>query len=203
LVVVLAVLGWDRMRPPASPTGSVAAPPISEQQAPGAAKGAVEVAEREPASAPAPSTKSAVVPGDGESEAPEGADLSDAFERALRPTQNAQGIVTVTVDTDPPGALIYELDQQIGTSPMKLQLKAGSRKKLLALRNNHQPTRFTVDGSEAVVTVVLPRAAEGSGAATQNPRVPAPPARRKGNRASSTGTKSDRMAAPVEKLFEP
>ncbi len=194
VLAVLVGIAWQQQRSMATAPAAVPAEAVVDEPAPAPRKPAgdpeTKTPEKAAAAAKPPSAPSAVPSTDV---APP--ELSTAFSEALRPQQDENGFVAVTIRTNPPGAFIYERDRQIGRSGMTFQLKVGRRKTLLALRNNHEPTRFTIDGTQSTVDVVLPPSTRRSSGAAP---VSARKAGRDSNKnADGSAAKPDRMAKPT------
>ncbi len=166
LLAAAAGITWWQLRPgDDAQAGAVPSPPEQALDESALAAPAIPV----PVSSAAPAAPAAEAPvpvasaiASAAPMAPPSAEVEEELEPPtgaeppVLPNEPVDGFVTVRIQTEPPGALIYERDQQIGRGGMRYLLKSGRRKTLLALRNNHEPTRFTVDGTQSSVTIVLP-----------------------------------------------
>lgn len=122
-------------REPAAPQTSAADPTATE---------AVPPEPVAPASA-APSTSAAETSPD-----------ADAA-RAAAPSapESTGGLVTVTIQASPPGAIIYDEKRRIGKGVARIVVRQGRKRSMLALLNLHHPRHFVVDGSQTSVHVTL------------------------------------------------
>jgi hypothetical protein len=154
------------------PTAAVEAPVVSQ---PPAGPAALEDPKREPAKPaepPAGEQPSSVVAGaltGAESEEPREAQQVNAAHPASGDS-SVGSLVTVTVRSSPGGAMLFHNDQQIGNGRATLTMKRGGKARLLALLNNHEPTRLTIDGSRSEVVIYLkPNAPVRSAGGTGDP----------------------------------
>lgn len=137
-------------------------------------------APAEPAAPTEPTPEAPSASAAGPQPAP-GPDLSSAFAAALTAKP---GDVIVTVKAEPAGTILFEKGKRIGTDSVQVGIEPGGKKTLVALRDGHQPRRFTIDGTESTVTITLRPNYPGEGAPVQNgsygvgptPAAPASPA---------------------------
>ena len=165
VVAVLSAVAWQQMRPGDAPPSSaeivsIPVPFAAPREEPAAAPHLAAPREEPAAAQPQTETKAPPHPHRASRATPRRAaksrvDVEDA-KRAMLAEPDEAGVVAVTILTQPEGAIIYERNRRLGTSGLQLQMEAGSRRTLLALRNYHQPTQFVVDGTQQVVTVTLP-----------------------------------------------
>jgi len=134
---------------PTAPTPAAAKPAATEPVA-------TETAAREPAAAE-PVIADSMAP--SAPPAPEPETTGDAADNAESPTPASPGgLVTVTIQATPPGAIIYDEKQRIGKGTAKIVVRQGGRKRsMMALLNLHHPLHFVVDGSQPTVNVTLER----------------------------------------------
>lgn len=141
----------DERNEPIAPTPAAAKPAAAEPAEP------AEPAAPEPAAADsmAPSAPPTPTPAP-ETKADTTADATDNAE-SLTPASPG-GLVTVTIQATPPGAIIYDEKQRIGKGTAQIVVRQGGRKRsMMALLNLHHPLHFVVDGSQPTVEVTLER----------------------------------------------
>gem|GEM_PF-6656805 len=87
-----------------------------------------------------------------------GADLSAAVQAAVSGgAVDAPDTTAVLVRSDPPGAMLFRDAKQLGRGTVEVKVRRGERAIVLALLDQHQPTRVTIDGSIPEVVIALPR----------------------------------------------
>ncbi|MBN2196503.1 MAG: hypothetical protein JW751_27070 [Polyangiaceae bacterium] len=113
----------------------------------------------------------------GSASAGVGVDLSAAVRAAVSGgAVDDPNSSTVIIRSSPPGAMLFRDDKQIGNGRVEIKIRRGDRAKLLALLNEHEPTRLTIDGSRPEIVIVLPRngrdrpSGAPAAAAVPNPR---------------------------------
>jgi hypothetical protein len=94
-------------------------------------------------------------------------------------------IIEVTVRSSPPGAMLFHDDRQIGSGRATLTMQRGEKAKLLALLNDHEPTRLTIDGSRSEVVIVLAPKVKANSTEGSNGAVAAAPPESKTGRPES------------------
>ena len=127
-------------RPPALP--AVAA--TRKRRAPGA--------DRERATAAAPPAATS-------------ADLSAAVQAAVSGGAVDELDTAVVVRSNPPGATLFRDAKQLGKGTVEVKIRRGERTIVLALLDQHEPTRVTIDGSIPEVVIALPRVSRARAAA--------------------------------------
>jgi hypothetical protein len=93
---------------------------------------------------PAPPSSAA-----GEKSTPE---LQAAFAAAL---SAVPGMVQVTVNVAPKGAIVFDHGKRIGTNVVHVNVEPGQSKNLVAILDGYQPRKFVVSSSEPVVNINL------------------------------------------------
>jgi len=143
-----------------APARAVAEPPapvLTRAPAPGAAAATPEAA---PAREPSASAAAAAPPG------ATSADLSAAVQAAV-----SEGAIdeldttAVVVRSNPPGATLFRDAKQLGKGTVEVKVRRGERTIVLALLDQHEPTRVTIDGSMPEVVIALPRVSRARAAA--------------------------------------
>lgn len=143
---------------PTAPTPAAAKPAATEPAATETA--ATETAAPEPAVAE-PVIADSMAP--SAPPVPETEATADAADNAESPSPASPGgLVTVTIRTTPPGAIIYDEKQRLGKGTAQIVLKQGRKRGMMALLNLHHPLHFVVDGSQPTVDVTLERMDAGT-----------------------------------------
>jgi hypothetical protein len=62
---------------------------------------------------------------------------------------------SVSIDTTPPRALVFQGTRRLGKSPLEIKLEAGETVNLLIAYDGHQPQKIQVDGSQPKLSLTL------------------------------------------------
>jgi hypothetical protein len=71
--------------------------------------------------------------------------------------------ITVLVDADPPGTMIYENGKKLDKAPMNVQVTPGETRTLVAKKKGYKDMTITVDGSQSKVGGQLEKIITGGG----------------------------------------
>lgn len=93
-------------------------------------------------------------------------ELQAAFAAAL---SAVPGMVQVTVNVAPKGAIVFDHGKRIGTNVVHVNVEPGQSKNLVAILDGYQPRKFVVSSAEPVVNINLKPA---SGAESGVPPTP-------------------------------
>jgi len=142
-----------------APARAVAEPPapvLTRAPAPAAAATRMAARPSEPiASAPAAAPPAAT-----------SADLSAAVQAAVSGGAiDELDTTAVVVRSNPPGATLFRDAKRLGKGTVEVKVRRGERTIVLALLDQHEPTRVTIDGSIPEVVIALPRANRARAAA--------------------------------------